>query len=198
MNIDTHLQNAFRFIRQEPLYAILGSLLVIFMNVVSLGVLCGPILGGYFIGVLKFIKDGQKPQFSDIFEGFQRLGYLFSFIFVSLLTILGFVLLVVPGLVLMTWWIYVLLIMVQTNMPLSKAMAESRKKVQEKGFMMHFAFIIILAVLPTFIINAASVILPPLKLLQLVVMPFQSACLVSLYLEQFSESLPPPVDQIPS
>jgi len=198
MNIDTHLQNAFRFIRQEPLYAILGGLLVICMNVATLGVLFGPIFGGYFIGILKFIKEGQKPLFSDIFEGFQRVGYLFSFILVSIFTILGFVLLVVPGLVLMTWWIYVLLIMVQTDMPVSKAMAESRKKVQAKGFVMHFVFLMGLSIFPTFIINAVSVFLPPLKLLHLVVMPFQSACLVSLYLEQFSIGLPPPVEQIPT
>jgi len=197
MNIDAHLNNACRFIRQEPLYAIIGGLLVMIMNVATLGILCGPILAGYFIGIVKFMKDGKKPLFSDLFEGFQRLGYLFSYIIVGLLTLLAFLLLIVPGLIVMTWWVYVLLIMIQTNMPLSSAMAESRKKVQDKGFLMHFVFLIGLAVLPTLIINAVSVFLPPLKLLQVLVMPFQSACLVSLYLEQFSVSRPPPVDQIP-
>lgn len=200
MDIDTHLRNAFRFVKEEPLYAILGSLIIVVMNVATLGVLSGPIIGGYFIGVLKFVRNDQKPLFNDLFAGFQRLGYLFSFILVTVLTILGFFLLFIPGLVLMTWWIYVLLLMIDTNMPLSQAMTESRKKVQEKGFFMHFVFIAILAILPTLIINSLALFLPPLKLLQLVVMPLQSACVASLYVEQFSQTPPPPIpmEQVPS
>nr|MBF0221015.1 hypothetical protein [Desulfobulbaceae bacterium] len=198
MDIDTHLRNAFRFIKEEPLYAILGSLIVLVMNVATIGLLSGPIIGGYFIGVLKFVRDDQKPVLNDLFAGFQRLGYLFSFILVSILTIFGFLLLVIPGLVMMTWWIYVLLLMIDTNMPLSQAMAVSRKKVQEKGFFRHFVFIAMLAVLPTLIINLLALFLPPLKLLQLVVMPIQSACVVSLYVEQFSRTAPPPMVEIPS
>ena len=188
MNIDTHLRNAVRFIKEEPLYAILGSLMVIAFNVASLGILSGPILGGYFIGVLKFVRGEQKPQFNDLFAGFQRLGYLFSFVIVNMLTILGFVLLVIPGLVVMTWWIYVLFLMIDTNIPLSKAMACSRVKVQEKGFFMHLVFIIILAVLPSLIINSVALLLPPLKVLQIVVLP----------IEQFPTTSSPTIDQLPT
>lgn len=200
MDIDTHLRKAYTFVKEEPVYAILGGLAALVMNLATLGVLSGPIVGGYLLGVLRFIRDNRKPSLNDLFEGFQRLGYLFSYSLIPLLTLIGFLLLILPGMVLFTWWMYVLLLMIDTGLPLSGAMAASRRMVQDKGFFRHFVFVITLALLPSFIINAVSLLFPPLRLMQLLVFPFQSACLVSLYLEYFSDppSSPPPLHNIPA
>jgi hypothetical protein len=120
---------------------------------------------------------------------------LFPFFFLSILIIIGFIFLVIPGIIMMTWWLYVLLLMADKELPLGAAMAASRRKVIEKGFFMHLVFAFMITIVPALLINAVAAVLPPLKLLQVLLIPFQSACLASLYLEQFGgeTNLPPPL-----
>lgn len=86
------------------------------------------------------------------------------------------------------WWMYVLFLMVDKRISLADAMAESKAKVSEKGFFMHFVFIILIAVIPTIIVNIIAAIIPPLVILQYLLFPLQCGCQASLYLEQFEGS----------
>ena len=191
MDIEKHLKNAWLFIKEEPLYAILGGFLAILMNLASIGIMAGPIFGSYMLGTVLYLRQGRRPVLADLFVGFQRLGEVMPFLVVTLLLILGFILFLVPGLIMMTWWVYVLLLMADQRMPLAEAMAASRRKVKEKGFFMHLVFIFLISFLPSLVINMAASVLPPLKLLQVLAIPIQAACLASLYLEQFPGVSPP-------
>jgi hypothetical protein len=172
-----------------------GGFLIAVLNILSVGILSGPLFGGYFLLIILMLRDRRKPEFNDLFVGFARLGQLFPFFFLSILIIIGFIFLVIPGIIMMTWWLYVLLLMADKELPLGAAMAASRRKVIEKGFFMHLVFAFMITIVPALLINAVAAVLPPLKLLQVLLIPFQSACLASLYLEQFGgeTNLPPPL-----
>lgn len=185
MDIQRHLENSLVVVRSEPLVVIGGGLLTVLLNLVSFGILSGPLLGGYLLMMILVLREGRKPEFNDLFAGFARFGQLFPFIFLSVLIVVGFIFMVVPGIVMMTWWIYVLMLMTDKEMPLGRAMTVSRLKVTETGFFMHLVFAFMITLVPTLLINFAAAVFPPLKAFQIILLPFQCACLASLYLEQF-------------
>lgn len=185
MDIQKHLENSFNVIKSEPLVVISGGLVVVLLNLVSFGILSGPIIGGYLLMIILMLRDNRKPDFNDLFAGFSRFGQLFPFVFLSILIVIGFLFFFIPGIVMMTWWIFVLMLMVDKEMPLTQAMLESRMKVTETGFFMNLVFVFMITFVPTLLINSVAVLLPPVKILQILLIPFQCACLASLYLEQF-------------
>ncbi len=197
MDIQKHLENSLNIVKSEPLVVIAGGLVVVVLNLVSFGFLSGPLLGGYLLMMIHMLRDGRKPDFNDLFVGFSRFGQLFPFLFLCLLIIIGFMFFVIPGIVMMTWWLYVLMLMVDKEMPLGQAMGLSRAKVTEQGFFMHLVFIFMITCVPTLLINFAAAIFPPLEILNIILMPFQCACLASLYLEQFDHNSPPPLPPLP-
>jgi hypothetical protein len=188
MDIQKQIKNSLNIIKAEPLLLIFGGLLVLLLNLLSVGLLTGPLLGGYLLMIILMLREGRKPHFNDLFSGFSRLGQLFPFLFLNLLIIIGFVFLIIPGIVMMIWWLYVLMLMADKEMSLGQAMAASRAKVLKEGFFMHLVFAFMITLVPILLINFAAVLLPPLKILEIVLMPLQCGCLASLYLEQFSEA----------
>jgi hypothetical protein len=73
-----------------------------------MGILAGPFLGGYFLLIIYLLRDNKKPSFNDIFSGLQQFRNLFPFFLVLLIIFIGFMLLILPGLLFATWWLYVL------------------------------------------------------------------------------------------
>lgn len=188
MDINRHIENTWKILSREPVFMIIGGLLALLMNIASIGLLSGPIFGGYFLGIVWYFREGRRPEVADIFLGFQRFGALLPFIISTLLVIVGFFLLIIPGFLLWVWWMYVLLLMADKKLSLAESMAASRRKVQEKGFFMHCVFLVLITLLPSLFINAASFVVPLFNFLNILVLPIQSACLASLYLEQFPEA----------
>jgi hypothetical protein len=199
MDIQRHLENSLRIVKEDPIVIIVGGFVVASLNLISLGLLAGPLLGAYVLLMVRILRDNKKPDFNDLFSEFKRFGELFPFCVVSIITIIGFFMFIIPGVLMITWWIYVIMLMADQNMSLGQAMSASKKKVDENGFFMHLVFIFMITVVPTMLINFASAIIPPIQILQILLMPFQCACLVSLYLEQYEtvESVSPVSQNVP-
>ncbi|MGB6971373.1 MAG: hypothetical protein WBD61_04365, partial [Desulfobulbales bacterium] len=140
MNFQAYLADTYRIIKEEPVILILGGVVVQLLTILSLGILAGPFLGGYFLLIIYFLRDNKKPSFNDIFSGLQQFGNLFPFVLVILIIFIGFMLLVLPGLLFATWWLYVLPLMVDRKISFSEAMRLSMNKVNETGFLIHFVF----------------------------------------------------------
>ncbi len=185
MDFQKHLENMYRMLKDEFFVFVLGGVVIQFLASISLGILAGPLIGGYLLLMLNWLRRGERPQFKDIFCGMQRFGELFSVFFLLLLILFGYFLFILPGVLMTVWWMYVLFLMVDKRISLADAMAESKAKVSEKGFFMHFVFIILIAVIPTMIVNIIAAIIPPLIILQYLLFPLQCGCQASLYLEQF-------------
>ena len=187
INFQACLENTFRMIKAEPIILILGGLVVQLLTILTMGILAGPFLGGYFLLIIYYLRENRKPVFNDIFSGLQQFANLLPYFFVLLTILIGFMLLILPGFVLATWWIYVLPLMVDRKISFSEAMKISTKKVNETGFFMHLAFLLLISVLPIILLNFLSAMMPFLFVLKLLLPPFQVGCLASLYVDQFKE-----------
>ncbi|MDH3777125.1 MAG: hypothetical protein OER59_08710 [Desulfobulbaceae bacterium] len=185
MNFQAYLADTYRIIKEEPVILILGGVVVQLLTILSLGILAGPFLGGYFLLIIYFLRDNKKPSFNDIFSGLQQFGNLFPFVLVILIIFIGFMLLVLPGLLFATWWLYVLPLMVDRKISFSEAMRLSMNKVNETGFLMHFVFLLLISVIPMMLLNFLSAMMPFLLVLKILLPPFQAGCLASLYIDKF-------------
>ena len=190
MNFQAYLEDTYRIIKAEPVILVLGGLVVQLLTILSMGILAGPFLGGYFLLIIYFFRDNKKPSFNDIFAGLQQFGNLLPYFLVLLLIFIGFMLLILPGLLFATWWLYVLPLMVDKKISFSEAMRLSMNKVNETGFLMHFVFLLLISVIPIMLLNFLSAMIPFLFVLKILLPPFQAGCLASLYLDKFGSEEP--------
>lgn len=191
MNFQAYLEDTYRIIKEEPVVLILGGLLVQLLTAFSLGLLAGPLVGGYTLLIILYLRENRKPVFNDIFSGLQQFAKLFPYFIVLLLIFIGFMLLVLPGLLLATWWLYVLPLMVDRDMTFTDAMRLSMKRVNETGFLMHLVFLLLITVIPMMLIDFASTLMPLLIVLKIFLPPFQVGCLSGLYIDQFKQEETP-------
>ena len=187
MNFQAYLEDAYRITKEEPIILILGGLLVQLLTVFSLGILAGPLVGGYTLLVILYLRENRKPVFNDIFSGLQQFAKLFPYFLVLLLIFFGFMMLILPGLLFLTWWIYVLPLMVDRKMPFADAMRLSMNTVNEKGFLTHFVFVLLIYVIPLMLLEFITALLPFAQLLKILLPPLQVGCLASLYIDQFKQ-----------
>ncbi|MFC1523753.1 hypothetical protein ACFL6N_03070 [Thermodesulfobacteriota bacterium] len=190
MDYQGHFENCYKMLKAEPLIFLFGGLVVLLLISVSFGVLVGPFLGAYTLMMIVYLRDGKKPAVNDLLAGMKRFLHFFPFFLLMLLIYAGFFMLFIPGVIFMTWWLYVLPLMADQDMPLGIAMRESRKKVRGAGFFMHLGFIILVYFLPVILVKILIVTLPVLNFLFFLLMPMQTGCLASLYLEQFHSIAP--------
>jgi len=190
MDFQGYLQNTFGMLMKRPLFFILGGLMTQLLTALSLSLLAGPLMGAYFMTMILYLRQGRHPEFNDLFSGLPRTRELFSFFFLILLIVLGFMLMVLPGIVFATWWIYTLPLMVDRRMPLGEAMRASLHKVNEKGFFIHLIFLLMITLIPILILNVLTAVIPLLVVLKLLLPTIQTGCIAGLYLEQF-EGVPP-------
>ncbi len=133
MDFQGHLENVYRMVKDEPLIFILCGVLTHLLVIFSLAFLAGPIMGSYTLMAVYYLRDGRKPAFNDLFSGLSRFGELFPYFFLIWLIIAGFFIFIVPGILFMTWWLYVLVLMADKRLSLGIAMRQSKNKVQELG-----------------------------------------------------------------
>ncbi|MCF6289910.1 MAG: hypothetical protein L3J03_02755 [Desulfobacterales bacterium] len=187
MDIQRYLKDACSITIKHPLLMILGGLLIQILNLVSLSLLAGPLFAGYLLMVILYLRDERPPAFKDLFSGFKRFAGLFPYFGVILLIVTGLFLLIVPGLIFATWWIYTLPLMADRKMRLDDAMRLSRQQVKQKGFFIHLAFLLMITFIPAMLLNLLSTMLPLLNLLKILLPPLQVGCLAGLYLDTFAD-----------
>ncbi len=185
MDFQGHLKNMMDMMKEEFLVLFVGGLVIQLLISLTLGILTGPLMAGYLLLMLQWLKTEETCEFNDLFSGMRRFADLFSVFFLMLLILFGYMLFMVPGVVMTVWWMYVLFLMADKGLPLGEAMSASKEKVSEKGFFMHLVFMLMISVVPTILLTIIAAIIPPLAVLQYFLFPLQCACLASLYLEQF-------------
>ena len=99
LSIENLLQVGFNHFRSAPGILIIYSIVaaVALSNPVSGLLLGGPLVTGYYIAVLRLRNNG-RVEFADLFKGFDQFRPLFLLnLLVSAVVLLGFMLLVIPG-----------------------------------------------------------------------------------------------------
>lgn len=185
MDFSSHLKNMMEMVQKEFLVLVIGGLVIQFLSGITLGLLSGPLVGGYLLVILNWLNTGRRCEFNDIFLGMKRFKEFFSVFLLMLLIFCGFMFFLLPGIIMTVWWMYAILLIGDRNVSLGEAMTLSKEKVMEKGFFMHLVFLLMISFVPTFLLAIVAAIIPPLAVLHYFLFPLQCACLVSLYREQF-------------
>lgn len=104
-----------------------GGCAVLLILIGMIGIIAGPLIGGGYVYFLKRLR-GQKTEFGDFFAGFS-LAFLPLFLcgLVSgLLTTVGILLCIIPGIYLMVAWWFALALVVDKKLDFWPAMEVSR------------------------------------------------------------------------
>jgi len=110
-------------------------------------VLIPTVMAGLMRGMLRYAREGTEPKFGELlrFDGF--LQTLLLMVVGGMAISIGLMLLIVPGVVLMVWWMYALFFIADRKMTFGQAMGASKRMVSDGGFWNHFVVLLILAVL---------------------------------------------------
>jgi uncharacterized membrane protein len=135
--------------RENPLLFIILSLTVTVVGTITFLILMGLLQAGFMMIILNYMRDKKKPQFDDLFKYFNRFGTLFLGFFIPLICgLLGSIFFVVPGLLIFSIWMYVLIFICDKEMNINNALKSSYNLVLETNIWKHLLlFIIILAIL---------------------------------------------------
>jgi hypothetical protein len=110
-------------------------------------VLIPTVLGGFARGMLRYVREGVEPEFDELWRFDDFLQILLLVVIGGIAVSLGLMLLILPGVVLMVWWMYALFFIVDRKMTFAQAMGASKQLVTGSGFWNHFVVLLIMVVL---------------------------------------------------
>ncbi len=123
---------------------LLATLAVMIIGTITLGLLYIPLMVGLQMMFVK-AKRGGAIQLNDVFAPVKRFFALFfGSLWIALLVIVGLILLVIPGLCWMSWWMFALLFIFDKNLGIGEAMRASKDVVRKNNLWLHL-FLLVLA-----------------------------------------------------
>lgn len=133
------------------------------LSAFTLLLLAGPIYAGFLMMALDACRrEDQKVDFSLFFKGFDQFAtYFLLFIVIAVASLAGLLFLIVPGLVVMTLWLYPFYFVVEKRMSLNDALGASYKLVMKSGFGLNFglaALVFAMTVFPTFVPYVGAIV----------------------------------------
>lgn len=129
MDFKTHLTTAWDLFWENIAPLIVMTLVLIVLGSITFGILLPVLMAGYLQSILMLIREGKKPTVGDVFSEFRLFLPLFLFgVAACVLLIVGFSLLVVPGLVLLVAMLYFLLFMLPLMTDRGMGIFEAIKK----------------------------------------------------------------------
>lgn len=143
------LNDAIDVYRNNFLTFVLAVILFDLLALCSLFVLAGPLIGGMILMCLNAMRDPEhKAQFGDLFGTFNRFGAFVALFFLTLIPILlGYALLIVPGILLSAVWLFPGHLMVDRHMGVIEALRTSWRIVIARGFWINAAAAFLITVL---------------------------------------------------
>ena len=148
MDIGKAFERGWKLFVKDVAPYVVGALLLGISHVVTIGILYGPLSAGLYVMAIRRVRQNRTAEIGDVFWGLTHFWRFFGAALLLLILIgIGFVFLIIPGLLLATMWIYTFPVMVDRDMGVFDAMAESRRLVRENGFGQHLVMILLLIAL---------------------------------------------------
>ena len=137
--VDTYKRNFLVFL----LAAVLFDLLSMF----SLLILAGPLWGGIVLMSLRCMSEPKsEARLGDMFGAFYRFGPLVGLFFLQLIPILlGYAMLIIPGVLLTALWMFPTYLMVDRNLGVFDSLGTSARIVIRRGFWINVAAAFLIA-----------------------------------------------------
>ena len=143
------LNDAMEVYRKNVLTFIVAVILFDVLMFCSLFVLAGPLIGGMVLMCLSAMRDPEhKARLGDLFGTFDRFGPFVGFFFLTTIPILlGYAILIVPGVILSAMWMFAAYLMVDRQMGVIDALRTSWRIVIARGFWINVAVAAIITAL---------------------------------------------------
>lgn len=185
LDINKCFADALGVYKANILMLLLSVLLFQVISLFTLLILAGPLFGGYCLMTMNAMRrEDKKIELNDMFKMFTKFWPLVGLFFLQGLAVFtGLILLIIPGVILMTMWLYTYFIMVDQNKGVIDSLKASWKLVTDKGFWMNLALAVIYILL-----SGLSGQIPFIGwIVSLFVVPFAILLITSGYLQQASK-----------
>jgi hypothetical protein len=142
MDFKKHLETAWQLTLKFIVPLILMTLVMFVVSCVTLGILAPVTMAGYIQAILLMLRDGREPRIQDLFSQMKLFLPLLGFgIVVFIVIIIGFMLLVLPGIIVALAisfsCIYMLPLMTDKEMGLIDAIKKSYAMVRQGPIIDH-------------------------------------------------------------
>lgn len=178
MDLNKIFKYAWEIFVKDIVALLVGGLIAGILSFVTLGILAGPLYGGIVRMIIRRIRENKSAEIGDVFSAMDQFGVLFiTTLVLGILIFLGFVLCIVPGILLATIWMYVLVFIVDKRLSMGEAMSNSKGLVTRVGFGMHLVVLLILGVIAGVlsITYIGSLVVSPFLMVVICVMYFMFA-----------------------
>ncbi len=185
LDIGKCFNEALEVYKKNILILVLATFLLQAISIFSLLVLAGVLSGGYFwmmLGAMR--RENKKVELGDMFRLFNKFFPLMGLLIIeSVLVFLGFFLLVIPGILLATMWLYAFFIMIDRNEGVFSSLKGSWAMVRRKGLIANLLVCIIYLILA----GVGGWIPGVGWIITLLIMPLGGLVLTSAYLQQIKD-----------
>jgi hypothetical protein len=192
VDIGKCFNDALEVYKVNILILLLSALIFQVISLFTLLILSGPLFGGYCFMMLNAMRKADKKiELNDMFKMLNKFWPLLGLFFLQGIAIFtGLLLLIIPGILLMTMWLYSYFIMVDKNKGVMDSLKASWNLVKEKGLWINLALAVIYVLL-----SGVSGQIPYVGwLLNLFMIPFGILFITSAYIQQ-AIALPAPADE---
>ncbi len=193
MDIGRCFNEALEVYKKNLWTLVLGALLLEVLITLSLTILAGPLIGGWSLMTINALRRPDKRvELGDMFGAFNQFLTLAGLFYLTLLPLLlGIILCIIPGLLLMTIWLFASFLIVDRKEGVFSSLSLSQKIVTHSNFGNYLLLVII--------VLAISIAPSAIPYVGVVVawflMPIAWLLEASAYLQVVDES-PSPLDDV--
>jgi uncharacterized membrane protein len=137
--------------------------------------------------IVRRVREGRPATYADMKETDEIGAFAVAFLILGVLIGIGYALLVVPGLILVTLWIYALPLVVDRRSSVGEAMSESRRLAAAPGYFTTFLAWLVGALVVGIIVSVLNVIPVVGLIVGLLAVPFELAYILSMYFQATGE-----------
>jgi uncharacterized membrane protein len=137
--------------------------------------------------IVRRVRERRPATYADMKETDQIGAFAVAFVILGVLIGIGYALLVIPGLILVTLWIYALPLVVDRRIGVGEAMAESRRLAAAPGYFTTFLTWLVGALVVGIIVSVLNVIPVVGLIVGLLAVPFELAYVLSMYFQATGE-----------
>ncbi|MCX6363117.1 MAG: hypothetical protein NTW58_02885 [Actinobacteria bacterium] len=133
------------------------------------------------------VRERRPATFADMKETDEIGAVAVAFVILGVLIGIGYALLVIPGLILVTLWIYALPLVVDRRLSVGEAMSESRRLAAAPGYFITFLTWLVGSLVVGIIVSVLNVIPVVGLIVGLLAVPFELAYVLSMYFQATGE-----------